>query len=131
MVDAQKTDVVVVGAGFADLYLIITCVAPRCPSAASRRPAMSVARRAVETIERDQAAEDQRVGHVNEVASRTLYPRAASWYVGANVPGKPRVFLPYIGGVGEYRKRCTEIAQNGYLGFRLDAGIPVGSSQAA
>jgi cyclohexanone monooxygenase len=57
--------------------------------------------------------------HVNVVAAATLLPQAASWYMGANVPGKPRVFMPYIGGVGAYRERCAEIAANGYPGFHL------------
>ena len=72
------------------------------------------------TIEPEHTAEDEWVAHVNEVAHRTLYPRAASWYMGANVVGKPRVFLPYIGGVGNYRQRCAEVAQAGYPGFRFD-----------
>ena len=54
--------------------------------------------------------------HVNEVADETLYPRANSWYMGANIPGKPRVFMPYIGGVGAYREICDEIAADGYGG---------------
>jgi acetyl esterase/lipase len=58
--------------------------------------------------------------HVNDCADITLYPRARSWYMGANVPGKPRVFLPYVGGVGRYRAACDEIAERGYLGFRLE-----------
>ena len=57
--------------------------------------------------------------HVNEVADTTLYPSAASWYMGANIPGKPRVFMPYIGGVGAYRQKCDEIAAKGYEGFAL------------
>jgi cyclohexanone monooxygenase len=68
-------------------------------------------------IEPTQKAEDDWVDHVNEVAGRTLYPSAASWYMGANVPGKPRVFMPYIGGVGRYRQHCDEIAEKGYEGF--------------
>ncbi len=55
--------------------------------------------------------------HVREVASFTLHSKAASWYMGANIPGKPRVFLPYIGGVGPYRARCDAVAANGYEGF--------------
>ncbi|MCI2423126.1 NAD(P)/FAD-dependent oxidoreductase [Saccharopolyspora sp. K220] len=66
-------------------------------------------------------AEQQWGAHVNEVAAATLYPRAASWYMGANVPGKPRVFMPYIGGVGVYREVCQSIADDGYRGFRLTA----------
>ena len=51
----------------------------------------------------------------------TLYPKAASWYTGANVPGKPRVFMPYVGGVGLYRQKCDDVATKGYEGFRLGA----------
>ena len=49
------------------------------------------------------------VQHVNDCADITLHPPANSWYMGANVPGKPRVFLPYIGGVGPYRSICDEV----------------------
>ncbi|MDQ2803760.1 MAG: cyclohexanone monooxygenase, partial [Pseudomonadota bacterium] len=57
------------------------------------------------------------VAHVNEVANATLFPQADSWYMGANIPGKPRLFTPYAGGVGEYRKLCSGIAAKGYEGF--------------
>jgi len=59
------------------------------------------------------------VAHVNEVANRTLFPVGNSWYLGANVPGKPRVFMPYIGGVGHYRAICDRVAAGGYSGFDL------------
>jgi len=59
------------------------------------------------------------VAHVNEVADGTPYPRANSWYVGADSPGKPRVFMPYVAGVGVYRKLCDEIATDGYRGLKL------------
>jgi cyclohexanone monooxygenase len=59
---------------------------------------------------------------VSEVASATLYPLATSWYVGANIPGKARVFMPYVGGCGPYRQECDEVARRGYHGFRLTAG---------
>ena len=72
-------------------------------------------------IEAEQNAEDAWVQHNNEVADRTLYPLANSWYVGANIPGKPRVFMPYVGGVPAYKKKCDEVAANGYEGFRLGA----------
>lgn len=64
-------------------------------------------------------AENDWVHHVNEVAERTLYPRGNSWYVGANVPGKPRVFMPYVGGVPAYRRILNEVAERGYRGFVL------------
>ncbi|MGI4815032.1 MAG: flavin-containing monooxygenase [Janthinobacterium lividum] len=70
-------------------------------------------------MEAQRPAEDVWVEHVNEVADRTLFPRANSWYVGANIPGKPRVFLPYVGGAGNYRKKCEEVAAAGYEGFAL------------
>jgi cyclohexanone monooxygenase len=71
------------------------------------------------TIEATPEAEEQWVTHVNEVGNLTLYPRANSWYMGANVPGKPRIFMPYIGGVGTYRQLCDEVAAQGYTGFTL------------
>ena len=64
-------------------------------------------------------AQEAWVAHVNEVGHMTLYPQANSWYMGANVPGKPRVFMPYIGGVGLYRQKCDEVAAKGYEGFVL------------
>ena len=75
------------------------------------------------TIEPTETAEAGWVQHVNDCADITLFPQANSWYMGANVPGKPRVFLPYIGGVGEYRNACDEVIERGYLGFaRRGAG---------
>jgi cyclohexanone monooxygenase len=81
-------------------------------------------------IEPTQAAEDGWVAHVDEVAHRTLYPKANSWYMGANIPGKPRVFLPYIGGVGAYREICDDVAAKGYQGFRLSGLQRAGSAAA-
>ncbi|TCZ64439.1 flavin-containing monooxygenase [Roseicella aquatilis] len=72
-------------------------------------------------VEATEEAQEAWVRHGMEVAERTLYPSAASWYMGANIPGKPRVFMPYIGGVGVYREKCDEIAAQGYEGFRLAA----------
>jgi cyclohexanone monooxygenase len=73
--------------------------------------------RGVKRIEAEQKAEDYWVEHVNQVADRTLYPTANSWYMGSNIPGKPRVFMPYVAGVPAYRKIVTEVAQKGYEGF--------------
>jgi cyclohexanone monooxygenase len=70
-------------------------------------------------IEPDRVAQDEWVDHVNKVADSTLYPLANSWYVGANIPGKPRVFMPYVGGFAGYKKRCDAVAAEGYSGFRL------------
>jgi len=75
--------------------------------------------RGLATIEAERDAEDKWVAHVNEVASGTLYPQANSWYMGANIPGKPRIFMPYIGGVGAYRQICNDVAARGYEGFQM------------
>jgi cation diffusion facilitator CzcD-associated flavoprotein CzcO len=70
-------------------------------------------------IEPTPAAEHEWVAHVNEVADGTLFPSCNSWYVGANIPGKPRVFMPYIGGFPRYVEACRQIAADGYRGFAL------------
>jgi cyclohexanone monooxygenase len=72
-----------------------------------------------EAIEATLQAEDAWVAHVNAVASATLYPQANSWYMGANIPGKPRIFMPYIGGVGPYRQICNDVTAKGYEGFAM------------
>ena len=77
--------------------------------------------RGLTRIEATADAQEAWMEHVAEVAAFTLFPRADSWYVGANVPGKPRVFMPYVGGVGAYRERCAEIAANDYEGFELSS----------
>jgi cyclohexanone monooxygenase len=77
-------------------------------------------------MEANEEAEDAWVAHVQDVVSGTLYQKANSWYLGANVPGKPRVFIPYLGGAGVYRKKCDEVAAAGYQGF-----TPAKSSSAA
>jgi cyclohexanone monooxygenase len=75
--------------------------------------------RGLASIDATVEAEDAWVDHVNQVASRTLFPAADSWYMGANVPGKPRVFMPYIGGFPRYREICDDVAANAYRGFAL------------
>lgn len=70
-------------------------------------------------IEADLRATEDWVAHVNDAANETLLPMANhSWYLGANVPGKPRVFMPYAGGMARYAKTCEEVARDGYRGFR-------------
>ena len=71
------------------------------------------------TIEPTPRAEAGWVQHVDDCAAITLFPRASSWYLGANVPGKPRVFLPYVGGVDTYRETCDRVTGGGFVGFRL------------
>jgi cation diffusion facilitator CzcD-associated flavoprotein CzcO len=77
--------------------------------------------RGLTRIEPTEEAEEAWVDHVRQVAELTLFPRANSWYVGANIPGKTRVFMPYVGGFAPYRKRCADVAANGYEGFALAA----------
>ena len=72
-------------------------------------------------IEPERKAEDAWVEHVQEAANRTLFPLANSWYMGSNIPGKPRLFTPYIGGVGRYRQICEQMVADGYKGFRFEA----------
>jgi len=81
------------------------------------------------TVEAALSAADEWTAHVQDVANTTLYPTADSWYMGANIPGKPRVFLPYIGGLDVYRQRCDEIAAAGYPGFEL-GGEPAAAAPA-
>jgi cyclohexanone monooxygenase len=77
--------------------------------------------RGLDLVEATKAAEEGWVAHVNQVAHMTLYPQANSWYMGANIPGKPRIFMPYIGGVGVYRRICDDVAAKGYEGFAMTA----------
>ncbi|HEX4775822.1 MAG TPA: cyclohexanone monooxygenase, partial [Acidimicrobiia bacterium] len=73
----------------------------------------------VAAIDATPDAEDEWVDHVNQLAGYTLFPTANSWYMGANVPGKPRVFMPYVGGLPRYSSVCDDVAANGYRGFTL------------
>jgi len=84
-------------------------------------------REGLAVIEATEAAEAGWVQHVNDFGDITLFPRANSWYMGSNVPGKPRVFLPYVGGVGTYRTICDEVVTRDYLGFRFEgpAGVRI------
>jgi cyclohexanone monooxygenase len=68
-------------------------------------------------IEAEQEAEDRWGRYNDEVANSTLYPKANSWYMGANIPGKPRIFMPYVGGVHTYNRLCNDIVARGYEGF--------------
>ena len=84
----------------------------------------------VEIAEAEADAETEWVDHVNDVASKTLYMLADSWYLGANVPGKPRVFMPYAGGLDVYSEKCDEIAEAGYEGYVLQSREPVETMRA-
>ncbi len=73
-------------------------------------------------IEPTEVAEAGWMQHVEDAASITLFPQANSWYVGANIPGKPRTFMAYTAGVDFYRAACDEVVARDYLGFRLSGG---------
>jgi cyclohexanone monooxygenase len=76
---------------------------------------------AIAVMDADPTAEDDWVEHVHGVAQGTHWtaPSCNSWYLGANIEGKARVFMPYVGGVAQYRAACAEVANDGYRGFVL------------
>ena len=128
--EGPKTYLGLMSAGFPNLFII---TGPGSPSVLSNMivsieqhvdwiaDCLSfMRRRAFTSIEATAEAEEHWVAHVNEVAQVTLYPQANSWYMGANIPGKPRIFMPYIGGVGVYRRICDEVAMKGYEGFVME-----------
>jgi cyclohexanone monooxygenase len=78
-------------------------------------------RRGVRLIEATAQAEDAWFAHVADVADGSVRAHEQSWYVGSNVPGKPRVFMPYAGGVPQYAETCDDVAARGYAGFVLEA----------
>jgi cation diffusion facilitator CzcD-associated flavoprotein CzcO/acetyl esterase/lipase len=85
--------------------------------------------RGASVIEPTDTAESGWMQHCDDCAAITLHPRANSWYMGSNVPGKHRGLLPYIGGVDAYRKACDEVVERGYLGFTLSGpGVAGGRS---
>ncbi|MFI4930081.1 MAG: cyclohexanone monooxygenase, partial [Burkholderiales bacterium] len=69
------------------------------------------------TIEARSEAESQWVARVNQIAEQTVFLHCDSWYLGANIPGKPRIFMPLAGGFPAYADRCAEVAREGYAGF--------------
>jgi cyclohexanone monooxygenase len=118
--------------GFPNLF---TITGPQSPSVLSNMPVSieqhvefigrivgDLRERGAGLIEPTQQAEDDWVAHVAEQAAGTLFPTADTWYMGANIPGKPRVFLPCLDFVGPYRARCDEIADHDYEGFTLSTG---------
>jgi cyclohexanone monooxygenase len=129
--EGPKTYLGLMSAGFPNLFII---TGPGSPSVLSNMM-VSIEQhvdwitdcigymrdRGFEAMEAKREAEDNWVAHVNEVAHTTLYPQANSWYMGANIPGKPQIFMPYIGGVGVYRQICNDVAAKGYEGFAMTA----------
>jgi cyclohexanone monooxygenase len=127
--EGPKTYLGLMSAGFPNLFII---TGPGSPSVLSNMM-VSIEQhvdwiadciaymrdRGLEVMEASKEAEDKWVTHVNQVAHSTLYPQANSWYMGANIPGKPQIFMPYIGGVGAYRQICNNVAAKGYKGFAM------------
>jgi cyclohexanone monooxygenase len=127
--EGPKTYLGLMSAGFPNLFII---TGPGSPSVLSNM-IVSIEQhvdwitdciaymrdRDLDAMEAEKEAEDNWVAHVNEVAHTTLYPQANSWYMGANIPGKPQIFMPYIGGVGVYRQICNDVAAKGYEGFTM------------
>tara|TARA_B110000263_G_scaffold200434_1_gene179682 strand:- start:179 stop:394 length:216 start_codon:yes stop_codon:yes gene_type:complete len=70
-------------------------------------------------MEATPAAEAEWTQHVLDSADATLFPETDSWFMGANIPGKKRVFLNYVGGAQNFRAKCDEVAEKGYEGFEL------------
>jgi cyclohexanone monooxygenase len=133
--EGAKTYLGLMSAGFPNLFII---TGPGSPSVLSNM-IVSIEQhvdwiadclgymreRGFEAMEANQQAEDDWVVHVNETANGTLYPQANSWYMGANIPGKPQIFMPYIGGVGIYRQICNDVAAKGYEGFTMTGAARV------
>jgi cyclohexanone monooxygenase len=127
--EGPKTYLGLMSAGFPNLFII---TGPGSPSVLSNM-IVSIEQhvdwiadciawmrdRDLDSMEAKKDAEDNWVDHVNEVAQGTLYPQANSWYMGANIPGKPQIFMPYIGGVATYRQTCNDVAAKGYEGFTM------------
>jgi cyclohexanone monooxygenase len=127
--EGPRTYLGLTSAGFPNLF---TITGPQSPSVLSNMPVSieqhvefigriigDVDERGVATIEATPEAEEEWVAHNQELANGTLFPTADTWYMGANIPGKPRVFMPYIGGFPRYIEKCSEVAGKGYEGFLL------------
>jgi cyclohexanone monooxygenase len=76
----------------------------------------------LQQVEAEPQAQADWVDEVRRIADMSLFPRADSWYIGANISGKPRVFMAYPGGLQNYRERCNQVVADGYTGFRFSAG---------
>ncbi|MEK9278756.1 MULTISPECIES: NAD(P)/FAD-dependent oxidoreductase [unclassified Bradyrhizobium] len=136
--EGPKTYLGLMSAGFPNLFIV---TGPGSPSVLSNMIVsieqhvdwiadclVHMRKHGLAAMEAGRAAEDKWVAHVNEVAHGTLYPQANSWYMGANIPGKPRIFMPYIGGVGVYRQICNDVAAKGYEGFVMERAEQAGAA---
>jgi cation diffusion facilitator CzcD-associated flavoprotein CzcO/acetyl esterase/lipase len=135
--DGPKTYLGLATVGFPNLFMV---TGPGSPSVLSNMAVSieqhvdwisdcvaSMRAEGLTVIEPTETAEAGWVQYVNDFADITLYPLADSWYMGANVPGKPRVFLPFVGGVDRYRAICDEVVAGGHVGFAREG--PDGSTR--
>lgn len=129
--DGPRTYLGLQVSGFPNLF---TITGPQSPSVLSNMPVSieqhvewicdciaHVRASGARTIEATEDAERAWVEQTAQLAELTLFSKANSWYVGANIPGKTRVFMPYVGGVATYRAQCDAVAASGYQGFRISA----------
>jgi cation diffusion facilitator CzcD-associated flavoprotein CzcO len=127
--DGPRTYLGFITRGFPNLFVI---TGPQSPSVLSNMPVaieqnvewiagliQHLNAHDLDVAEPAQEAEDKWVGHHNEVAAATLLLGTDSWWVGANIPGKPRTLYPYVGGVGPFRAICQDVAEKGYEGLVL------------
>jgi cyclohexanone monooxygenase len=125
--DGPHTYLGLMSAGFPNLFFV---TGPQSPSVISNMVVSieqhvewiadcieAVRKGAIEPLEQ---SEKDWVEHTNLIAGMTVYPYAKSWYLGDNIPGKPRIFMAYLGGVPEYRRMCDAVAERGYAGFRIN-----------
>ena len=139
--DGPRTYLGLQVAGFPNLF---TITGPGSPSVLTNMPvaieqhvewiadciAVPARARADARVEATDDAQDAWVEHVAEVAKESIFSKANSWYVGANIPGKPRVVLPYAGGMVTYRNFCDEASRNGYQGFAFSSPTPASISRS-
>jgi cation diffusion facilitator CzcD-associated flavoprotein CzcO len=137
--DGPRTYLGLTTRGFPNLFVI---TGPQSPSVLSNMPVaieqnvewiagliQYMRAHDLDVAEPAQEAEDNWVEHHNQVAAATLLPETDSWWMGANIPGKPRTLYPYVGGVGPFRVICQEVAEKGYEGLVLtpqEAASPAG-----
>jgi hypothetical protein len=120
-------------AGFPNLFMI---TGPGSPSVLCNMPVpieqhaewitaciAHMKKKGLACIEPEKQAVESWVAEVNAAANATVLPQARhSWYLGANIPGKPQVFMPYAGGMAHYRRICEGVAARNYEGFRFEPG---------
>jgi cyclohexanone monooxygenase len=129
--DGPRTYLGLQVAGFPNLFVI---TGPGSPSVLTNMPTAieqhvewisdciaHVREHGLTSIEATGDAEEEWVDYVRSVAETTLYPLASSWYVGANIPGKKRIFMPFVGGFARYEQHLRDVAANSYEGFVVSA----------